>query len=202
MEKNLAKFISVIFHPLLFPTYYLLIILNLDFTFSLFIPEKGKWLVAGLVFIATFLMPVLVTEILGWKFKRFFSINGGDERSLNLATAIFFYITTYYFLTGIQLTPMFTIFILGATTLLVLTVIISSVWRISVYMISTGALFGAFLCIAIVLKTDLLLLLITLIFLAGFIGYSRLKTTGHTPMQVYSGFLLGTITMYLHFLYF
>jgi hypothetical protein len=202
MEKNLAKFISVIFHPLLFPTYYLLIILNLDFTFSLFIPEKGKWLVAGLVFIATFLLPVLVTEILGWKFKRFFSINGGDERSLNLATAIFFYITTYYFLTGIQLTPMFTIFILGATTLLVLTVIISSVWRISVYMISTGALFGAFLCIAIVLKTDLLLLLITLIFLAGFIGYSRLKTTGHTPMQVYSGFLLGTITMYLHFLYF
>jgi len=202
MEKNLAKFISVIFHPLLFPTYYLLIILNLDFTFSLFIPEKGKWLVAGLVFIATFLLPVLVTEILGWKFKRFFGINGGDERSLNLATAIFFYITTYYFLTGIQLTPMFTIFILGATTLLVLTVIISSVWRISVYMISTGALFGAFLCIAIVLKTDLLLLLITLIFLAGFIGYSRLKTTGHTPMQVYSGFLLGTITMYLHFLYF
>jgi len=202
MEKNLAKFISVIFHPLLFPTYYLLIILNLDFTFSLFIPEKGKWLVAGLVFIATFLMPVLVTEILGWKFKRFFGINGGDERSLNLATAIFFYITTYYFLTGIQLTPMFTIFILGATTLLVLTVIISSVWRISVYMIATGALFGAFLCIAIVLKTDLLLLLITLIFLAGFIGYSRLKTTGHTPMQVYSGFLLGTITMYLHFLYF
>jgi len=202
MEKNLAKFISVIFHPLLFPTYYLLIILNLDFTFSLFIPEKGKWLVAGLVFIATFLMPVLVTEILGWKFKRFFGINGGDERSLNLATAIFFYITTYYFLTGIQLTPMFTIFILGATTLLVLTVIISSVWRISVYMISTGALFGAFLCIAIVLKTDLLLLLITLIFLAGFIGYSRLKTTGHTPMQVYSGFLLGTIMMYLHFLYF
>jgi len=202
MEKNLAKFISVIFHPLLFPTYYLLIILNLDFTFSLFIPEKGKWLVAGLVFIATFLLPVLVTEILGWKFKRFFSINGGDERSLNLATAIFFYITTYYFLTGIQLTPMFTIFILGATTLLVLTVIISSVWRISVYMIATGALFGAFLCIAIVLKTDLLLLLITLIFLAGFIGYSRLKTTGHTPMQVYSGFLLGTITMYLHFLYF
>jgi len=202
MEKNLAKFISVIFHPLLFPTYYLLIILNLDFTFSLFIPEKGKWLVAGLVFIATFLLPVLVTEILGWKFKRFFSINGGDERSLNLATAIFFYITTYYFLTGIQLTPMFTIFILGATTLLVLTVIISSVWRISVYMISTGALFGAFLCIAIVLKTDLLLLLITLIFLAGFIGYSRLKTTGHTPMQVYSGFLLGTIMMYLHFLYF
>jgi len=202
MEKNLAKFISVIFHPLLFPTYYLLIILNLDFTFSLFIPEKGKWLVAGLVFIATFLLPVLVTEILGWKFKRFFSINGGDERSLNLATAIFFYITTYYFLTGIQITPMFTIFILGATTLLVLTVIISSVWRISVYMISTGALFGAFLCIAIVLKTDLLLLLITLIFLAGFIGYSRLKTTGHTPMQVYSGFLLGTIMMYLHFLYF
>lgn len=202
MEKNLAKFISVIFHPLLFPTYYLLIILNMQFSFSLFMPEKGKWMVVGLVFIATFLLPVLVTEILGWKLKKFFANNGGDERSLNLATAIFFYITTYYFLTGIQLTPMFTIFILGSATLLVITVIISSLWKISVYMIATGALFGAFLCIAIILNTDLLLLLITLIFLAGFVGYSRLKSSTHTPMQVYSGFLLGTVTMYLHFLYF
>jgi hypothetical protein len=105
-------------------------------------------------------------------------------------------------LTGIQLTPIFTIFILGSATLLVITVIISSLWKISVYMIATGALFGAFLCIAIILKTDLLLLLITLIFFAGFIGYSRLKSSTHTPMQVYSGFLLGTVTMYLHFLYF
>ena len=200
MQKQLSILISSIFHPLLFPTYYLLIFLNTQFGF-LFIPEKGKWMITGLIFITTFLLPMLVTAVFGRSFSKLFFANLQDKRSLLLATSIFFYITTYYFLTEIQLSPMLTIFILGSTSLLVLTIVISAFWNISVYMIALGALFGAFLCIALTLKIDMLLLLITLIILAGFIGYSRLKFSFHQPLQIYSGFLLGTIIMYLHFFY-
>ena len=202
MEKLLTKFVSAIFYPMLFPTYYMIIIFNLHFGFSFMIPGKGKWMLTGLVFITTCAIPVLITEILGWKFKRLFYTDKKDKRLLLLATSVFFYISTYYLLARLQLSPMFSVFILGSTSLLVLGIIISVLWSISFYMIAAGALFGAFLCVAIILKTDLLLLLSTLIFLAGFLGYSRLKNSEHTPLQVYSGFLLGTITMYLHFLYF
>ena len=202
MEKQLNKFISAIFHPMLFPTYYLLVVLNMRLGFLLMIPEKGKWMITGLIFITTYLLPMLISKIIFSSFSRFFSTNGHDKQSLLLATAIFFYVTTYYLFTGLQISPMITIFILGSTSLLVLTIVISAFWNISAYMIATGALFGAYLSMAIILKIDLLLLLISLILLSGYVGYSRLKTSNHQPLQVYSGFFLGTVIMYLHFLYF
>jgi len=202
MEKQLSRLISAIFHPMLFPTYYVLIVLNLQFSFSLMIPDRGKWSVVALVFISTFLVPMLLTEVLGWKMKSNIVEKRSNERTLLLTISMIFYFMTYYLLNRLQLSPIFTIFILGSTSLLFMTLIISAIWTISGYMIASGALFGAFLCMAVILKTDLILLLITLIFLSGFIGYSRLKTTAHSPLQVYSGFFLGAITMYLHFLYF
>jgi hypothetical protein len=202
MEKQLSNLIAAIFHPMLFPTYYVLIVLNLQFSFSLMIPDKSKWSVVALVFISTFLVPMLITEVLGWKIKRTVFEKRSNKRILLLITAMIFYFMTYYLLIKLQLSPIFTIFILGSTSLLFMMLIISAFWTISAYMVATGALFGAFLCMAVILKTDMILLLITLIFLSGFIGYSRMKTTIHSPLQIYSGFFLGAGTMYLHFLYF
>ncbi len=202
MEKQLTKFISAVFHPMLFPTYYLFIIFNMQFSFSQILPETGKWRILILVFISTFLIPGLFSQVFGRQIGKFIRITGNDARRIPLSIALFFYVITYSMLSQLQISPLFTIFILGSISLLAIALIITTFWSISIYMVATGALFGAFLCMALILKSDMLLLLMTLIFVAGFVGYSRLKTSAHQPMQVYSGFLLGAVTMYLHFLYF
>lgn len=202
MEKQLTKFISAVFHPMLFPTYYLLIIFNMQFSFSLILPVTGKWRILFLVFILTFLIPWLFSQVFTGQIGKFFRMTGADVRRIPLSVALFFYVITYSMLSQLQISPLFTIFILGSITLLAITLIVSTFWIVSIYMVATGALFGAFLCMALILKSDMLHLLMTLIFLAGFVGYSRLKTSAHQPIQVYSGFFLGAITMYLHFLYF
>jgi membrane-associated phospholipid phosphatase len=34
-----------------------------------------------------------------------------------------------------------------------------------------------------------------LVILSGFVGYARLRLNAHTPLQVYVGFLLGTLIL-------
>ena len=52
-----AKIISTIFHPLLVPTYALLLLMNLKTHSILSIPENYRYIVVGFVFIFTFVIP-------------------------------------------------------------------------------------------------------------------------------------------------
>lgn len=202
MEIKIARIISIIFNPLLFTTWFFLVSLNLPFHFSMIIPEKARWMMIGLIFITTFVVPVLLISIFNYSMKKLVKTDEKEERYLPLAIAIIFYFFTYYLLNQVQLSPIFNIFNLGATSLLVLCLLINLIWKISIYMVAAGAVFGAFLGITFTLNIEIIIILLIIIIISGAIGFSRLRKGKHSPAQVYAGFLLGVVTMFVHYLYF
>ena len=159
-------------------------------------------MIIGLIFITTFVVPALLISIFSFGMKKLVKTDGNEERYLPLAIAIIFYFLTYYLLNQVQLSAVFNIFNLGATSLLVFCLLITLAWKISIYMAAAGAVFGALLGIAIIMDINIITILILAILYSGFVGYARIKLEKHSPAQIYAGFLLGSVTMFLHYLYF
>ena len=201
MEKTLAKIISTVFYPLMFPFWFIFIAVNLPFYFSFIIPEKAKWLIIILTGLTTFVIPFVLIVIFGFGMKRLVKHAGKEERYLPYSVAAIFNFLTYYLLNQVQLSPIFNLFNLGATTLLILMLLITTIWNISIFMAAAGAFFGAFLGISVILGLNMNFILSTVLVLSGFIGYARLRLYKHSPAQIYTGFLLGAAVMFLHYYY-
>ena len=60
MEKRIAQVISVAFYPLFVPTYAFAILLTMPAYFSILLPPAAKWMVIGLVFLTTCLLPTVL----------------------------------------------------------------------------------------------------------------------------------------------
>ena len=196
MDIKLARAISVIFQPLLIPTYGFIILFSINTFFSLLINPSAKWMILGVVFLTTFLFPAVMI---------FFMMKLGVISSLNLRkrqervlpfliTGIFYYLV-YYMLRQLQISPIYNYFMIGTTLVVVVAMIINFFWKISIHMISLGGVLGLFLGLTFVMMIDLTPLLVLIIFISGLVGYSRLKLGAHTPAQVYSGFLTGFVVM-------
>ena len=200
MSIRLAKIISTLFHPLLVPTYALLMLINLQTHSILALPVNYRYTIVIIVFLTTFVLPSIFIFIL-LKINKIHSLEmrSQHERVLPMIIIAIAFYTTYYLLKQTSLTGLMALFMMGATMLVLVTLIINYITKISLHMTAWGGLFGTFLGIAITLQYNLTLILFIIIFLIGIIGAARLKLNAHIPLQVYSGFLLGTGIMLLLF---
>lgn len=201
MEKIFVRALSVLFHPLLVPTYFLLILFRLPFYTMLNIPVKIKALVLLLVFVLTFVLPILVAAgMVLLKLIDSMEMRRRHERTLPMiAIAVFFYIA-FYVLTQLAVFQMATVFMLGSTALVLIGLGVNYFFKISQHMIAWGGLTGALIALGIVLHIPLYLWLFGVILTSGITGYARLKTASHTPAEIYSGYLLGVMVMTVLFL--
>lgn len=202
MVTTIARFISTLFNPFIITTCFLLITLNSRFYFALAIPEKVKWMIIGLVFITTFLLPLMINGIINSVIRKSMKADAGDERRIQLMLASVFYFLTYYLLGSVKFSPVFNLYIMGACILATMVLVINIYWKISVFMTSCGALTGAFTGISLASNSSLLMLIIFSLIISGITGFSRLKLQTHSPAQVYSGFGLGALFMTMIFLIF
>ncbi len=203
MEKTFARILSVLFHPLLVPTYFLLILFRLPFYSMLSIPVKIKAMVLLLIFVLTFVLPVLVTAGM-WLLKLIDSMEmrRRQERIFPMiAIAIFFYIA-FYVLTQLSVLQPATLFMLGSTILVLLGLGFNYFYKISQHMIAWGGLTGVLLALGLLLHIPLYFWLFGVILISGITGYARLKITSHSPFEIYSGYLLGMLVMAALFLMF
>ena len=202
MEQRFAKIVSMLFHPLLIPTYAMLILVNTKTHFTLVLPENFRYLTVLFVFLTSFVLPLLIMLIL-LKLGKIKSLEmvTRQERILPLfIVAIFFYITYYLLKQGPHFV-IFNIFMLGATLLVILSLLINYFTKISIHMVALGGLFGTFIGFDLALRLDLRALLSIIVLVAGITGFSRLQLKAHTNGQIYGGFLLGTIFMFALFLF-
>lgn len=202
MGTTIARFISTLFNPLILTTCFLLITVNPRFYSALAIPEQAKWMIIGLVFITTFLLPLLINGIIKSVIRKNMKTDAGDERRMQLLLASVFYFLTYYLLGSVKFSPVFNLYLMGACILVITLLVINIYWKISIFMASCGALTGAFTGISLASGSSLMMLIITSLIISGITGFSRLKLQTHSPLQVYSGFGLGALIMALIFLIF
>ncbi len=196
MSSLAARIISTIFHPLLVPTYGLLILINLNTHSILMINEEYRYYIVAFVFISTFFIPTLIILIM----KKIGVVHSLEMHTQKervfpiLMVAIAFYIT-YYFLKRVGLTGLITLFMVGSTMLVLITLLINYATKISLHLTAWAGLLGALTGFAIRFNYNLTLIIFSLILLTGIIASARLKLNAHNPLQIYLGFVLGMLGM-------
>ncbi len=194
--RRIAYLISILFHPLLLPTWAFLVILYIHPLTILTVNADAKWRLLVIVFILTFLAPV--TGVL------FFYTTGNMEslemkslqdRKLPFVVATVFYtVATLLFKFGeaFQKVPILAV-ILGSITLSVLLVtIISFYWKVSAHSTGISGVLGFLFGLSYRYADEgLFYPIIVCTIMAGLLMSARLYLNAHTPAQVLVGFLLG-----------
>jgi hypothetical protein len=201
MENRIALFISRSFNPLIITSLYLIILLQLQLQFTGVMPLKTRWMIMGLILITTYIIPGLVMKVVSGLLMRSYKIDNKNIRLFYQLIFAVFYLLAYHLLNRITLSPVFTLFVLGMASLAVLSMLLTIISNVSLYMIAAGALAGAFLGVHLTIQINMILMIIIAIIIGGAIGFARLRLEKHQPVEVYSGYLFGAIIMLLHFIY-
>jgi len=196
MENRTAKIISYFFHPIFLPLYCIFLLFNLKSYFSFEIVFNARLLLLSFVATTTIIFPLLIIFLMKRQgyIQSFQMENRKERRYPYLITAIF-YILTYNMFRQLQLPDMYIFYMMGASILLIIVVIINLWWMISTHMVGIGGVAGLVIGLAIKMGIDLMFLIMIITFIAGVIGFARLKLNSHKPSEIYAGFIVGAIVM-------
>ena len=174
MLNKIAKTISYIAHPLLIPTYAFAILFSIKAYFSMVIPVEGKLRLILLIFIITFIFPLMVILFFRSRnmIRSLYQLTR-KERIFPYVTTIIFYILAYYLIKNVQISPIFHYFTFGAAILSIVAFIINFFWGISIHMIAIGGLIGLLLGLSFTGIIGNLIFVVATIFGAGLIGFAR-----------------------------
>lgn len=202
MEKNKtwANLISFIFHPLVLPTFGISILLFIPSYIALSIPLTARRLIIGLVFVNTFIAPLLIIFLM----KKIgiikdFSLREKQERIYPTLVSTLFYLFTYYLFRQANLPSALGYFIAGATFVVLAGFMVSFYWKISFHMLSMGGFTAYLISISLLLGHEMPLLILASILISGLLGSARILLNAHTPAQVYAGYITGAGIMLLLF---
>ncbi|GAB2946607.1 hypothetical protein GCM10027048_09470 [Hymenobacter coalescens] len=203
MLYRLAQLLSVVFHPLLIPT-YLVGVLAYGLPAELLpLTAAARGQVLLLVGLITFWLPGLATWGLV-RSGRISSVELAERRQrplpLLLTAASFAAATALTLYAPAYRAPLLSLLLGAMTTAALLTFLITFWWKISAHGVGMGGALG--------LLTALLLRPYPLgaagaaywaaaLLLAGAVAWARLKRRAHTPAQVAAGLLLGGVVALL-----
>jgi hypothetical protein len=189
--STLSKILSYLFHPLLVPTYVLLVMIRLNpYLFYGLAAAKAISIVAY----STFFFPavaILLMKKLG--FISSLEMPDKQQRIIPLIVVIVCFVWNYLSVKQTGFPQPFTWFILGAVISLFLAFFINVFQKLSLH---TVALSGALMAIMMMffyaqLAANAYFLLIILIL--GAVASARLYLKAHTPREINTGFIVGIL---------
>jgi len=196
---KLSKVISFFFHPIFMPTYAIFLLFAFSPLFSDFMSMYQKIQIVPLVIIFTLLLPIFsVLTLKEFNIVTSIYMENREERRWPLLFTIIWYYLLFRFLDSIHIQYIVIQFLFGAMLILLLAIIVSNFWKISLHMLGIGGVLGAFFAIQTLFGGNIFLI-ITLLFCAGLVGFARVNEDAHTLKQVYLGFLVGFCTEFLIF---
>ena len=194
MNRTLAHTLSVLFHPLLMPTFLFFVVLYVLPQSVVTFPPESRWLIIAIVFFSTFVIPGLGTYFMFRSgFISSLHVENRPERNLPFFfTTVCFAITSYLFYQE-QYFDRLLFYIMFLITLSVFfTYLFSFRWKISAHSVGLGGTLGILLLFhALLPESPLLYIIAAAVLVAGAVMSARLALDAHTPAEVYSGFLIG-----------
>lgn len=155
-----------------------------------------RWLVLGIVFAFTFLLPTLATGALYWLGQvESLTLPNRRQRPLPflLATLSFAVATFLFQQQSNEFDPLLTHMMAGMTAAVLLTFLISLRWKISAHSVGVGGALGflSVLQMSALSGESGVWWLIVIILLTGAVMSARLALNAHTSAQVWAGLSLG-----------
>ena len=198
MNPRLARFLSVLLHPVWMPAYALFVIFRLNSFLAVTVSPQLQWAIYAVVVLDTIVIPLFITYILfnkGW--VRSLDMEDREERFVPYLTNALCLLLSYYMLKRLQAPNLICLMMLGAVAAVMLAVIINLRWKISIHMIGVGGLTGIFFGLSTFLLADLHTPIVISILVAGVLGTARLSLAAHQPAQIYTGFVVGFLCEFL-----
>lgn len=199
MEKTLhilAQGLSIILYPLWIPTYGMSLLSYMCIRHGSLLPISFWVLVISGTLLFTAILPM--GQILYMKRRGIISdlyIEKREERRIPYMVTAVCYATWCYFLWRTMHLPAEIVWIaIGATTSLILVMLINRRWKISAHLSGYGGLAGGIASYCILFgRMPSVALVIVILTVALLLMYARLYLRAHTSTQVVAGFLLALI---------
>jgi membrane-associated phospholipid phosphatase len=190
VNRSLAKLLSIVFHPLLLPTYLFAFILYYMPASMLALPMQSRWLVLVMIILSTFIIPSAGAYVMV-RMGRLDSMemDQREQRGLPLLFTSACYGVTAYLLYKEKAFDDILFFMMGIIAVSVfVTYLVSQFWKISAHSVGVGGALGILLMLNMVMPAaGLNLSLLIAIILTGAVLSARLALHAHTPEQVYAG---------------
>lgn len=193
MKKSIAHVISIVFQPLLMPTYGVMLLFV--YTYFGVMYTHRFWLIVAPVFFFSFLAPaILIGMLYRVGLVSDLSIKVRRQRFFPYLTTLLSYgaMTVFYY--RVQMPKWFLMMMAAPIAILIIATLITLLWKISAHMFGIGGLIGGAMSVSyFVERSNPYYMFMGLFILAGLIGSSRLILKHHSLSQVNAGFLLGFI---------
>ena len=197
---SLEKIVSILFHPVFVPTITVFLVVKIYSNIIILENQAGIILIGTCVF--SLILPLLSVFILLLT-KKIDSLEmpKKEERFLPILFASTWMILGFYFMKEIfSYAPIMKSIYLGAIYVMLIALLITKKWKISLHMLAIGGATGVLIMLEFLFGQNLMLLLITIL-ISGILGFSRLSLKAHSLNQIYAGFIVGNIVMGLSILY-
>lgn len=194
-----AKFISIITHPILLPTWMMLIFIHSGIC-SLHNINGGICLLT--TFVTTFVIPTIFMLIL----KRFgviksLTMERKEDRFIPLIIMVIFLFTIQSLFSDIVALGIFNFFISCNILLCSIVFWINIYWKISLHGTGWGSFVATLFIMTSMSSKIYLPYFIIGIIISGIVGSARLYLKSHSESQIYTGFAVGFITVYCIWLF-
>jgi len=200
--KKIFEIISLVFQPLLMPTYAMLLLINTD-VFS-FMPILWRWIAIIGTFLFTGILPAVPILLLMKRGQvNDLFISKKEERTMPYLFSFMAYVFWALFMWRTLQFPTFIVAMgMGSAVSILIIVFINLKWKISAHTAGLGGLCGAVFGVCYRMAINPVWLLITVLVISAFVSLSRIELKVHTPGQVFSGFLVGFATVFTPSLFF
>ena len=193
LPRLFARGISVVMHPLLMPLYGALALFYGNTLWAVATPRLKTFFVMMVLLNALIVPGVCITALILLKYMGNFATASHRERVIPLTVVALCYVACLYILADISIAFLFNRFIMAALAGTLAALIFSYFWKISVYMIGAGGVFGLLLLLSVSGFGAVLTLLVLFTLLSGLLASARLYMGYHTPAQIGVGFLVGVV---------
>lgn len=194
--KSIAHVISIIFQPLLMPTYSVLLL----FVYTYFgaIYSHQLWYIITPVFLFSFAVPaILIFMLYKLGIISDLSLKIRRERIYPYIITVLSYSVMIFYYTRMRMPLWFTMLMAASVLIMIIAILITLKWKISAHMFGIGGLIGGAMAVSFfVERANPYFMFIGLFLIAGLVGTSRLILRRHTIHQVFAGFLLGFIVSF------
>lgn len=188
--RLIAKIISILLHPLLIPTYGVLLL----FTTARFIavPLLPKLIVAVTVFCCTAIIPALII-FLFLKLGKVTSleITNRQERTRPYLYSLITYLFCAYYLWKVNMPFWFVMMVAGSALSILILLLVNLRWKMSAHLSAMGGLLAGIFVVAIHYVINPYMLIIGTLFASAAVGSARVILNAHTPEQTLAGFFNG-----------
>jgi len=195
MPEKIAKIISVIFHPVLIPSLGFLLLFGAGFYGSMLTSDARNYILL-VIFFSTATLPMLSVAMLALNPKFDVLMPNSRDRIIPLLFASGFYYIGFILLSRIHFMPVFKLFFIASVLVIVLLLIISFLWNISIHMAAIGSVSATFFALSFRAGANPVVSILIVVILSGLIGTARMVLNKNSLPQVAAGYILGFIILY------